>query len=94
MTHLPSCTDASFAFLHRQVFLVFSFLVGLVLGLRASPLHSRHFSAYLVLVILKVGVSQTALLWLPLNLSLLISASQVARITGVSHWCPARLSLF
>jgi hypothetical protein len=39
-------------------------------------------------------VSQNYLSWLPSNCILLISASWVARITGMSHWCPAMLPIF
>jgi hypothetical protein len=61
--------------------------MGLEFEFKASHLQSRHFTTWAIplvhfaLVILEMGVSQTIIL--P------ISASQVAKIIGVSHWHPA-----
>jgi hypothetical protein len=43
---------------------------------------------HFALITLKMGVSQIICLGCPWTLILPISASQVVRITGISHWCP------
>jgi hypothetical protein len=70
-----------------------------VFEIRALCLQSRHSyhlshtsTPFFVLVILEMGVSQTIFLDWPQTATLPISASQVARITGVSHlsWAKER----
>jgi hypothetical protein len=73
----------------------FFVLMGLGFELRASCLQSRYSTTWattpvhFALVILEMGVSQTISLGWSQTMILLISASQVATITGVSHWHPA-----
>jgi hypothetical protein len=69
----------------------FFFFVGLGFEFRALCSQSRHSTAYatppvhFALVILMMGVSWTTFLGLEFVI-LLISVSQVSRITGASHW--------
>jgi hypothetical protein len=73
-------------------FFFFFFLVRLGFELRAFCLQSRYCTTWAIppvhfaLFILEMGVFQTICLSWPLTVILLISASQVARIIGVSHW--------
>jgi hypothetical protein len=68
-------------------------LVRLVFELRVLHLQSRHSAACttppanFALVILEMGVSGTISLGWSHTTILLISASQITRITGISHWC-------
>jgi hypothetical protein len=68
--------------------------------LKPSWLQSRHFTAWtallvhFALVILEMGVSLTICLGWPLISILLISVSEVARITGVNHQHPAFFDFF
>jgi hypothetical protein len=84
--------------LHMYIF-VFLFLLRLGFELRASHLQSRHCtclshtSSHFALVVLKMW-SRGLFAWLTSEETLLISASQVARITGVSLWCPAHIYNF
>jgi hypothetical protein len=76
------------------------FLAGFQLVLRALRLQSRRSTAgatvHFALVILEIGVcvwggvSQTIFLGLPQTVILLISASQEAKITYMSHPCPPK----
>jgi hypothetical protein len=72
-------------------FVFFFFCLGLGFELRASQLQSRCSTAgatppvRFALVILEMRVSRTICLSWPRTIILPISASQVARITGVSH---------
>jgi hypothetical protein len=76
---------------------VFFFLVGLGFELSASHLQSRWSTTWatalvhFALVIFEDGVSWTICLGQPQTKILLISASQVASITSMSHWCPPSL---
>jgi hypothetical protein len=87
-THLPAL---------RFYFIIITILVGLGFGLRASSLPSRCSTTWatllvhFALVILEMGVSRNICSNCPQAVILLISASHVARITGMSHWCPAAL---
>jgi hypothetical protein len=71
---------------------LFGFLLeglGLNLGLHAcsAGYHLSHTSAHFAVIILEMGrVSRTICLGWPQTAVFLISASQVARITGVSHF--------
>jgi hypothetical protein len=79
---------------HFIVFCLF-FLVGLTFELKTSHLQSRCSTAWAMLpvhfalVILEMGSCK-----LFPRADLLISVSQVARITGVSHWHPILILLF
>jgi hypothetical protein len=82
-----------------RLYRAFFNLVGMGFELRALSLQSRSTiwatpPVHFALVILEMGVLQTICLDWPWTVILLISASQVARITGVSHWCPAWIELF
>jgi hypothetical protein len=76
----------------------FFFLVGWETGveLRILHLHSRCSTiwatppVHFALVILEMGVSWTVCSYWPQTMILLISFSQGARITDVSHQCPAQ----
>jgi hypothetical protein len=76
-------------------FVLFWFLVGLGLELEASPLQSRHTTAWTMppvhfaLVILEMGVLQTICFGWPSVVILLISVSQLVRIIGTSPRHPA-----
>jgi hypothetical protein len=98
--HTPGGNKASpqeFPFTHTAIpvtkegFLEQSFLVALGFQLRAlnsakqSALMLEHIPIHLALVILEMGVIQTICLGCPSTVILPISASQVARITGMSH---------
>jgi hypothetical protein len=50
--------------------------------------HLNHTTRQFALVILEMEFSWTVCLGWPWTTTLPISASQVARITGLSHWCP------
>jgi hypothetical protein len=73
----------------------FFFWWGWNFELRALCLQSSHSypwatpSVHFALVILEDGVSWTICPYWPLTMILQISASQVARITGMSHWYQA-----
>jgi hypothetical protein len=80
--------------------LIFFFLVGLGLN---SGLHTckvgalmleTHIQYILLWLFWRWGVSQTTCPGWPWTLILLISASQVARITGVSHQCLAQFTFY
>jgi hypothetical protein len=63
--------------------------VGLVFELRASQLQRRCSTAWATPVHFALDILQIICPSWPWTTILLISASQVARITGVCHWCPA-----
>jgi hypothetical protein len=75
---------------HAFSFLSFFLLVGLEFELRASHSQSRHSITQVIppvhfgQVILKMGISQSIYLDWPPSMTLPISASQVARITGIA----------
>jgi hypothetical protein len=88
-----------FPFLFSLVLFCFvHFLVGLGFELRALHLQSRSSTAWatplvhFALVILEIGILVNNLPELAPTLTLPISASQVAGITGLSHWHLAPLS--
>jgi hypothetical protein len=85
-----SCTS----FLYGCRFLIlFIYLavLGLKLGLHLEPLRQPYFCDFFFF---QDRVSWTICHgWLQTSI-LLISASWVARITGVGHWCPARFFIF
>jgi hypothetical protein len=91
---------SSFSLSQSEVDLFFSFfffLVGLGFEVRAIKFAkqmlycSSHASSPFCSDYFGDGVLRTICLCWPWPLILLISTSQVARITGVNHWCLARL---
>jgi hypothetical protein len=79
------------AFTPSFFFLSFFFLVGLEFGLRASFLQSRFSITWVTppvhcaVIILEMEILWT--IYLGWTWTVILPASQVARITGVSHWC-------
>jgi hypothetical protein len=84
----PAFTIFSF-FLSLSLSFSFFHLLGLAFKLRASHLQSRHFTTWATSSVhfgyFGDGVPPTIWLGWPWTMILPISASQVARITGVSH---------
>jgi hypothetical protein len=79
----------------------FFFLVELGFELRTSPLqsiqahyHLNHTSSPFCSGYFGDGGESLEMAGLALNIDFLISVSQVARITGVSHWHPLHLHFF
>jgi hypothetical protein len=56
--------------------------------------HLRHSTSHVLCCFFQNRVSQTVCLGWLWTVILLISASWVARITGVSHWCPVQSVFF
>jgi hypothetical protein len=94
-THPSTTSTRPFLCISSSLFLHLSFFLAPGFELRACMLSHSSSLSFFCEVFLRDRVSWTILPgWLQMAMILLISASWVARITGMSHWCLALFSIF